>query len=232
MAASTSTAGLVRTGRTERFGDRQTLKSAWRERRSERKPLGVHGWASQRVEMADLECQLEDRAFKQLMPRQYKAVARLVRRKRAEREQYTRESVALLEEALDDAGVDGIVYGRTKNLYSTYRKLKRYHACGRNFRDIYDLTALRVVVGSVGDCYSALGVVHGLWQPVPGEFDDYIANPKENHYQSLHTSVIGSEGYPLEVQIRTKAMHRIAEDGAAAHRRYKRTKSVRWASGA
>ena len=121
------------------------------------------------------------------MPHEYKAVSRLVNRKRAEREAYTRQSAALLKEALEDAGIDGTVYGRTKHLYSIYRKLRRYHACGRKFREIHDLTALRVIVDSVADCYSVLGVVHQTWRPVCGAFDDYIANPKENLYQSLHT---------------------------------------------
>ena len=176
---------------------------------------------------AGIDWQIEDQAFKYLMPQEYRAVSRLIRQKRSEREAYTRESAALLKEALERAGIGGIVYGRTKHLYSTYRKLQRYHACGRKFRDIHDLTALRVIVDSVTDCYLALGVVHQLWAPVLGAFDDYIASPKANHYQSLHTSVIEQEGRRLEIQIRTKEMHRIAEEGVAAHLSYKKTEADR-----
>jgi len=165
--------------------------------------------------------QLEDQAFKCLMPHEYSAISRLVNRKRAERELYTRKAAALLKRALEDARIDCVVYGRTKHLYSIYRKLRRYHARGRDFRDIHDLTALRVIVDSVADCYSVLGVVHQKWKPVCGAFDDYIGNPKENLYRSLHTVVIGPEGRRLEVQIRTKEMHRVAEDGVAAHSSYK-----------
>lgn len=187
----------------------------------------VRALSAERLEMADINWQLEDQAFKYLMPKEYKAVSRLINRKRAEREAYTKESGALLREALEDAGLDAIVHGRTKHLYSTYRKLQRYHACERKFREIYDLTALRVIVDSVADCYLALGVVHGRWRPVLGAFDDYIANPKENLCRSLHTVVIGPEGHRLEVQIRTKEMHRIAEEGAAAHSSYKQTEADR-----
>jgi (p)ppGpp synthase/HD superfamily hydrolase len=187
---------------------------------------------SRRTATAELEWQLEDRAFKELMPRHYREVARLVREKRAERERYTARCAALLERALMDAGLAGTVHGRTKHLYSIHRKLLRYAACGRGFDEIYDLTALRVVLGSVADCYSALGVVHAMWRPLPGEFDDYIADPKQNLYQSLHSSVIGPEGRPLEVQIRTAEMHRIAEHGAAAHASYKRAERPIWRSGA
>jgi GTP pyrophosphokinase len=175
--------------------------------------------------MADINWQIEDHAFKHLMPHEYKAVARLLNRKRAEREEYTKKSAAVLKKALKDAAINGTVYGRTKHLYSTYRKLRRYHACGRKFCEIYDLTALRVIVDSVPDCYLALGVVHEKWRPVAGAFDDYIASPKENLYQSLHTAVTGPEGYKLEVQIRTKEMHRVSEEGIAAHSSYKQTES-------
>ena len=183
--------------------------------------------AAERSGTADIDWQLEDQAFKYLMPREYKAVSRLLGRKRAERELYTKESAALLKGSLEDAGIKASVCGRTKHLYSIHRKLRRYQACGRKFRDIYDLTALRVIVDSVVDCYLALGVVHEKWRPVVGEFDDYIASPKENRYQSLHTSVIGPEGNRMEIQIRTKEMHRIAEAGVAAHASYKETRPNR-----
>jgi guanosine-3',5'-bis(diphosphate) 3'-pyrophosphohydrolase len=181
----------------------------------------VHTLLAQRRDMGDIKWQLEDQAFKHLMPREYRLVSRLVSRKRSLREAYTRRAVILLKEALSDAGIDCTVHGRTKHLYSTYQKLQRFHARGRKFHEMCDLTGLRVIVESVAECYRVLGVVHQKWRPVCGEFDDYIANPKESLYQSLHTSVIGPEGYPLEVQIRTKEMHRIAEEGVAAHLSYK-----------
>jgi len=188
---------------------------------------GVRAPAAERPDTADITWRLEDQAFKYLMPQEYKAVSRLVKRKRVEREAHTEESATLLREALRRADIDAVVCGRTKHLYSTYRKLQRYHARGRGFRDICDLTALRVIVDSEADCYLVLGVVHELWRPVLGGFDDYIASPKPNRYQSLHTAVIGPDGDRLEVQIRTKEMHRIAEEGAAAHSSYKHKESDR-----
>ena len=192
-----------------------------------RETSDVRTLPAERPDTADIARQLEDQAFKYLMPHEYKAVSRLINRKRAEREAYTKQSAALLKEALKDAGINGIVHGRTKHLYSIYQKLQRYQACGREFREVHDLTGLRVIVDSVTDCYSVLSVVHQKWRPVVGAFDDYIASPKENLYQSLHTSVIGPEGHRLEVQIRTKEMHRLAEDGVAAHRSYKETERDR-----
>jgi len=231
MAAAASN---LRSVRAEWLDDGRTprAQSEAHERRGGAEAPGGRARQSRWLRSADLEWQLEDRTFKELMPRQYKELAGMVRQKRAERERYTARAVSLLERALKDAGLAGVVYGRTKHLYSIHRKLIRYAACGRGFDEVYDLTALRVVVDSVADCYSALGVVHAMWRPVPGEFDDYIANPKENLYQSLHSSVIGPEGRPLEVQIRTAELHRVAEHGAAAHASYKRAESPAWSRGA
>lgn len=207
----------------DRLHNMKTLKhlSEERQQRIARETLDIYAPLAQRLGMADIKWQLEDEAFKYLMPRQYKTVSRMISRKRAEREKYAEDSVTVLTEMLYSAGIECQVSGRPKHLYSTYQKLQRYQARGRKFDEIYDLIALRVIVETTADCYSTLGVVHQAWRPVPGEFDDYIANPKENLYQSLHTSVIGPQGYPLEVQIRTKEMHRIAEDGVAAHWTYK-----------
>ena len=191
------------------------------QQRIARETMDIYAPLSQRLGMSDIKWQLEDEAFKYLTPRQYKSVSRLINRKRTERELYTDRSIEALTKALEDTGVKCAITGRPKHLYSTYQKLKRYEARGRKFDEIYDLIALRVIVDTVADCYSSLGTVHQMWRPVPGEFDDYIANPKENLYQSLHTSVIGPQGYPLEVQIRTTSMHRVAEDGVAAHWDYK-----------
>ncbi len=207
----------------DRLHNMRTLKHLDEERqqRIARETLDIYAPLAQRLGMADIKWQLEDEAFKYLLPRQYKSVSRMISRKRTERETYTDDAVEALIKVLNEAGVECSVSGRPKHLYSTYTKLQRYQSRGRKFDEIYDLIALRVVVESTADCYASLGAVHQVWRPVPGEFDDYIANPKENLYQSLHTSVIGLHGYPLEVQIRTKEMHRIAEDGVAAHWTYK-----------
>jgi len=167
--------------------------------------------------MNDIKWQLEDESFRYLMPRQYKSISRLISRKRAEREIYTEAAVKAIKEPLEKAGIQCSVDGRVKHLYSTYNKLQRYERMGRKFDEIYDLIAIRVITQNVGDCYAALGIVHSKWRPVPGQFDDYIASPKENMYQSLHTSVRGPGNYPIEVQIRTKEMHQIAEEGVANH---------------
>lgn len=207
----------------DRLHNMRTLRhlSEDRQQRIARETLDIYAPLAQRLGMADIKWQLEDEAFKYLFPRQYKSVSRMISRKRTERETYTEDAVKALSGVLKRAGVDCGVSGRPKHLYSTYQKLQRYQSRGRKFDEIYDLIALRVIVESTADCYACLGAVHQMWRPVPGEFDDYIANPKENLYQSLHTSVIGPQGYPLEVQIRTREMHRLAEDGVAAHWTYK-----------
>ncbi len=207
----------------DRLHNMRTLKylSEDRQQRIARETLDIYAPLAQRLGMADIKWQLEDEAFKYLLPRQYKSVSRMISRKRTEREHYTEDAVQALGEALNESGINCTISGRPKHLYSTYQKLQRYQSRGRKFDEIYDLIAVRVIVDSTADCYACLGAVHQMWRPVPGEFDDYIANPKENLYQSLHTSVIGPQGYPLEVQIRTAEMHRIAEDGVAAHWTYK-----------
>lgn len=207
----------------DRLHNMRTLRhlSEERQQRIARETLDIYAPLAQRLGMADIKWQLEDEAFKYLLPRQYKSVSRMISRKRTERESYTEDAVHALGEALNEAGINCTISGRPKHLYSTYQKLQRYQSRGRKFDEIYDLIAVRVIVDSTADCYACLGAVHQMWRPVPGEFDDYIANPKENLYQSLHTSVIGPQGYPLEVQIRTSEMHRVAEDGVAAHWTYK-----------
>ena len=211
----------------DRLHNMRTLKylSEERQQRIARETLDIYAPLAQRLGMADIKWQLEDEAFKYLLPRQYKSVSRMISRKRTERESYTEDAVRALGEVLSNAGINCTISGRPKHLYSTYQKLQRYQARGRKFDEIYDLIALRVIVDSTADCYACLGAVHQMWRPVPGEFDDYIANPKENLYQSLHTSVVGPQGYPLEVQIRTAEMHRVAEDGVAAHWTYKQGES-------
>ena len=212
----------------DRLHNMKTLKylPALHQLRIARETMEIYAPLSQRLGMNDIKWQLEDEAFKYLNPTDYKYVSRLIKRKRIERENYTNTAINELYNKLSSSSISASITGRPKHLYSTHQKMKRYEKIGRNFDEIYDLIALRVVVESIGDCYSALGVVHQIWRPVPGEFDDYVANPKENLYQSLHTSVVGLDGYPIEVQIRTKDMHRVAEDGVAAHWTYKITDST------
>ena len=208
---------------SDRLHNMQTLQHlpVPKQQRISRETLDIYSPLAHRLGMSDIKWQLEDQAFRYLMPRQYKSISRLVNRKRAEREIYTEAAVKAIKGPLEKAGINADVDGRVKHLYSTYNKLQRYERMGRKFDEIYDLIAIRVIAESVGDCYVALGVVHSKWRPVSGQFDDYIASPKENMYQSLHTSVRGPENYPIEVQIRTKEMHDIAEEGVASHWMYK-----------
>jgi GTP pyrophosphokinase len=208
---------------SDRLHNMQTLQHlpVPKQQRISRETLDIYSPLAHRLGMSDMKWQLEDQAFRYLMPRQYKSISRLVNRKRAEREIYTEAAVKAIKGPLEKAGINSDVDGRVKHLYSTYNKLQRYERMGRQFDEIYDLIAIRVVAETVGDCYAALGVVHSKWRPVPGQFDDYIASPKENMYQSLHTSVRGPGNFPIEVQIRTKEMHDTAEEGVASHWIYK-----------
>lgn len=192
-----------------------------KQQRISRETLDIYSPLAHRLGMYDIKWQLEDQAFRYLMPRKYKTISRLVSRKRAEREIYTEAAVKAIKGPLDKADITCRVDGRVKHLYSTYNKLQRYERMGRKFDEIYDLIAIRVVTDDLGSCYAALGIVHSKWRPVPGQFDDYIASPKENMYQSLHTSVRGPGNYPIEVQIRTQEMHEMAEEGVASHWMYK-----------
>ncbi len=171
-----------------------------------------------RLGMGALKWQLEDLAFRTLEPDAYRRLSNQIDQKRAERDSYIRLSIAAIREALKQASISGEVSGRTKHLYSIWKKMQRKQV---EVGSLYDLHAVRILVGSVSDCYAALGVVHGLWSHIPREFDDYIANPKGNNYRSIHTAVHGPEGRVLEIQIRTHEMHDAAELGIAAHWRYK-----------
>ncbi|MQF81266.1 MAG: bifunctional (p)ppGpp synthetase/guanosine-3',5'-bis(diphosphate) 3'-pyrophosphohydrolase [SAR202 cluster bacterium] len=207
----------------DRLHNMQTLQylPTPKQQRISRETLDIYSPLAHRLGMSDIKWQLEDQAFRYLMPRQYKSMSRLVNRKRAEREIYTEAAVKAIQIPLNNASIPSVVEGRVKHLYSTFNKLQRYERMGRKFDEIYDLIAIRVITESIEDCYAALGVVHSKWRPVPGQFDDYIASPKENMYQSLHTSVRGPGHYPIEVQIRTQDMHEIAEGGVASHWMYK-----------
>ena len=187
-------------------------------KRIARETLEIYAPLAHRLGIWELKWRLEDAAFAHLEPERYQELKRLLNETRRAREQQIAEAIAILAGELQKAGLKAEVSGRPKHIYSIYNKMQR---TGRRFDQLYDLLAIRVLVGSVQECYAALGVVHSLWPPVPGQFDDYIAMPKGNMYQSLHTAVIGPHGRFLEVQIRTYEMHRVAEYGIAAHWRYK-----------
>lgn len=192
--------------------DRRLFKAReipWRYTR--RSPI-ASAWARSNGE-------LEDLSFFYLEPAKYQQVQKMVNETREAREKYLAQAMEALREELDRVGLaDAKIYGRPKHLYSIYQKMKKKE---KGFSEIYDLIGLRIIVDSIPECYSSLGAVHNLWHPIPGRFKDYIAMPKFNMYQSLHTTVIGPAARPLEIQIRTEEMHRMNEYGVAAHWRYK-----------
>ena len=200
----------------------RALKGSDRERqlRVAREVFEVYAPLAHRLGIGYIKWELEDLAFRYLRPQNYKKIANLLDEKRLDRERYIQNTIKMLREALATAGINGEVCGRVKHIYSIWRKM---HKKGLEFKDLYDIRALRILVDEVKDCYAALGVVHGVWSHIPKEFDDYIATPKLNGYQSLHTAVIGPEGQTLEVQIRSKKMHEEAELGVCAHWLYKGT---------
>ena len=178
----------------------------------------IYASLANRLGVWQLKWELEDLAFRYLEPDTYKRIAKALKEKRAEREKFIDEVKKVLRIELDNAGIDAEISGRPKHIYSIWRKMRRK---GRGLESLYDIRAVRLLVRDVKDCYAALGVVHKLWSYLPGEFDDYVANPKDNDYRSLHTAVIGPQGKTIEVQIRSHDMHRQAELGVAAHWRYK-----------
>lgn len=188
-----------------------------KQERIARETLDIYAPIAHRLGIWKIKWDLEDLCLRYLDPEAYREIADRVAKKRTERETAVDAVVAQLREQFDALGIDADVTGRPKHFYSIYSKLKK----GRDFSTIYDLTAVRVIVESVKDCYAALGTAHSIWKPLPGRFKDYIAMPKPNMYQSLHTTVIGPGGEPLEIQIRTLEMHRTSEYGIAAHWRYK-----------
>jgi GTP pyrophosphokinase len=178
----------------------------------------IHAALANRLGVWQLKWELEDLAFRYLEPDTYRAIADALSEKRGERESFIEQVKSMLQTDLDKQGVKAEISGRPKHIYSIWKKMQRKD---RGLESLYDIRAVRVLVDDVKDCYAALGVVHNLWSYLPGEFDDYIANPKENDYQSLHTAVVGPQGKTVEVQIRSHDMHRQAELGVAAHWRYK-----------
>ena len=191
------------------------------QRRIARETMEIYAPLAARLGIWEIKWQLEDLSFRYLQPEDYKLVAELIDAKRQVRETYVTEVTNVLREELTKHAIAAEIHGRAKHIYSIHRKIEKYASEGKSVDEIYDLLAVRVLVETVTDCYTALGVVHGMWRPLPGSFDDYIANPKESMYQALHTTVMALHAQPLEVQIRTYEMHRAAEYGIAAHWRYK-----------
>jgi GTP diphosphokinase / guanosine-3',5'-bis(diphosphate) 3'-diphosphatase len=186
--------------------------------------LDIYAPLAHRLGMAKVKAELEDLALRVMQPEDYLELMRRVAKRRLEREAEINSLIALLQDKLGEVGIESKIAGRPKHFYSIWKKM---HEGGREFDEIYDLTAVRVLTKTVRDCYGALGVIHSLWKPVPGRFKDFIAMPKVNMYQSLHTTVIGPKGDPVEIQIRTWEMHRVAEEGIAAHWLYKEKKGDR-----
>jgi GTP pyrophosphokinase len=189
-----------------------------KQKRIARETADIYAPLANRLGIWQIKWELEDLAFRYLEPGDYKQIAGFLAERRVDREAYIERFVAMLSAELKKAGITAEVSGRAKHITSIWRKMQRKH---KDFREIFDVRAVRVLVNDLRDCYAALGIVHSLWQYIPGEFDDYIATPKENNYRSIHTAVIGPEGKTVEVQIRTHDMHESSELGVAAHWRYK-----------
>ena len=183
-----------------------------------RESLDIYAPLANRLGVWQLKWELEDLSFRFLEPETYKRIAKMLDERRVERQQFIDDCIERLKRELAAMGIDAEIYGRPKHIYSIYNKMRRK---GLDFSEVYDIRALRVLVREVKECYSVLGLVHQMWQPIAKEFDDYITKPKGNNYQSLHTAVVAGDGRALEVQIRTLAMHQHAELGVAAHWRYK-----------
>jgi GTP diphosphokinase / guanosine-3',5'-bis(diphosphate) 3'-diphosphatase len=204
----------------DRLHNMRTIEAMPKQKQMEkaRETLEIYAPLAHRLGIHALKWELEDLAFATLHPRKYQEIKGLVAQQRDDREGYVNEAGEYLSRELAELGIQAQIAGRAKHFYSIYSKMTKK---GREFNEIYDLTAMRVIVDSVKDCYGTVGVIHSLWKPLPGRFKDFIAMPKFNMYQSLHTTVIGPEGRPLEIQIRTQEMHEMAEFGVAAHWVYK-----------
>jgi GTP diphosphokinase / guanosine-3',5'-bis(diphosphate) 3'-diphosphatase len=204
----------------DRLHNMRTVSALPKQKQIEkaRETLEIYAPLAHRLGIHAIKWELEDLAFQRLHPRKYDEIKKLVAQQRVERERYVDEAGEFLGAELDRLGVAADISGRAKHFYSIYSKMTKK---GREFNEIYDLTAMRVIVSSIKDCYGAIGVIHSIWKPLPGRFKDFIATPKLNLYQALHTTVIGPEGRPLEIQVRTADMHELAEYGIAAHVLYK-----------
>ena len=225
MVAMASDIRVILIKLADRLHNMRTIGAMPKQKQIEKakETLDIYAPIAHRLGIHAIKWELEDLAFAALHPRKYAEIKGLVNQQRAERERYVNQAGAYLASELDALGIDAEISGRAKHFYSIYSKMTRK---GREFNEIYDLTAMRVIVDSVKDCYGAVGVIHSLWKPLPGRFKDWVAMPKFNMYQSLHTTVIGPEGRPLEIQIRTREMHDMAEFGIAAHWLYKTDKAA------
>src|SRR6187397_2184957 len=215
----------------DRLHNMRTLEAMPKQKQIDKakETLEIYAPLAHRLGIHAIKWELEDLAFQTLHPRKYAEIKAMVADRRADREEQAEKAAEILGEELEKADVPADITGRAKHLYSIYDKMAKR---GREFNEIYDLTALRVICERVGeegtrDCYAALGLVHSLWKPMPGRFKDFVAMPKLNRYRSLHTTVIGPEGRPLEIQVRTRDMHEEAEYGVAAHWVYKRGRTTK-----
>ncbi|MFZ5652673.1 MAG: RelA/SpoT family protein [Bacillota bacterium] len=204
----------------DRLHNLRTLKYQTEKKQKEiaQETLEIYAPLAHRLGIYLLKWELEDLSFRFLHPDEYYHLAHRIAQTRNKRETYIKNAIGILKEKLQTVGIEADIQGRPKHLYSIYNKMKGQH---KDLSEIFDVMAVRVLVESIRDCYAALGTVHTIWKPIPGQFNDYIAMPKTNMYQSLHTTVVGLQGEPLEIQIRTREMHRTAEYGIAAHWRYK-----------
>lgn len=205
---------------SDRLHNMRTLSHVSREKQIEKatETMEIYAPIAHRLGMSAFKWELEDLSFRYLYPEEYKNVVKQVAAKRKEREEYISNILKVIGNNLEDKNIKGQIDGRVKHLYSIYNKMKRQNT---TIEQVFDLFAVRIIVDSIKDCYAALGMIHELFRPVPGRFKDYIAMPKQNMYQSLHTTLIGDKGQPFEIQIRTHEMHTIAEYGIAAHWKYK-----------
>lgn len=205
---------------SDRLHNMRTLSHVSREKQIEKatETIEIYAPIAHRLGMSAFKWELEDLAFRYLNPDEYREIVRQIAAKRREREAYISEIIGDIQAAIDEKGIQATLDGRVKHLYSIYSKMKRQN---KTLDQIFDMFAVRIIVDNIKDCYAALGTVHEMFKPVPGRFKDYIAVPKPNMYQSLHTTLVGKKGHPFEVQIRTYEMHRIAEYGIAAHWKYK-----------